>query len=146
MNTYLSVLVDDMFKAIEAKELETLIQFYHEDAEFLDPHYPNIHMKGKQQIIEGLTWGFNGVKTFSFTPVFYFENEEGTHASVEMATRLELTSAKKHCYQQVFIIETKAGKVSRCQAYETYGPHGILNVMLVITRFVNKLRPSKQLL
>jgi ketosteroid isomerase-like protein len=140
MSTSLSKLVDDIFKAIEAQDINTTINFFSDDGEFIDPHYPNVHMKGKREIMEGFTWGFNGVNTFSFTPVNYFENQDGSHASVEMDTKLELTSGKKLSYRQVFILETKDGKVSRCQAYEAYGPHGMLKIVLMITRFVNKLR------
>ena len=138
MNTHLSTLVKDVFKALEAKDLPTVIHFFHEDAEFLDPHYPNVHMKGKNEIIEGLTWSFKGIKAFSFTPVNYFENENGTHASVEMATTIELANGKKLSHRQVFIIEIKAGKISRCQAFQTYGPHGVLKIILFLTRFFNK--------
>jgi len=143
MNTHLSILVKDVFKALEAKDLSTVIHFFHDDAEFLDPHYPNVHMKGKDEITRGLTWSFKGIKAFNFTPVNYFENENGTNASIEMATTLKLANGKTVSHLQVFIIETKNKKISRCQAFQTYGPHGMLKVILFITRFVNKLRPSK---
>lgn len=128
--------------AVEAKDLDAVMAFYHADAEFLDPHYPNVHMKGIDEILEGLTWGFKGVKTFGFTPMNYFENDSGTSASIEMATNLELSNGQKLSYPQVFIIETKEGKISRCQAYETYGPHGMHNIMLKVTRLLNRIKNS----
>lgn len=136
----LSELITGHFNAVEAKDLEAFMAFYHDDAEFIDPHYPNVHMKGKNEIHEGLTWGFKGVKTFSFTPMNYFENEAGTNASIEMATKLELSNGQKLSFPQVFIIETKQGKISRCQAYETYGPHGMHNVMLKVTRLIKRIK------
>ena len=143
MNTHLSALVNEVFEALEAKDKDAVINLFHNESEFIDPHYPNTHMKGKSEIIEGLTWSFKGIKAFSFTPVNYFENKHGTHASVEMATKIELENGKKISFRQVFVIETNNGKISRCQAYETYGPHGILKIILTFTRFINKLRLSK---
>ncbi len=93
-------------------------------------------MKGKDEISEGLTWSFKSVKEFSFTVVNYFENKSSTTASVEMATTIELTNGTKQSFKQVFIIETKNGKISRCQAFQTYGPHGVLKVILAATRFI----------
>ncbi len=142
MNTDLSKFVYATLKTIESKNIDSILNIFHEDSVFIDPHYPNVHMKGKAQIREGFTWGMNGVESFQFTPINYFENKENTSASVEVATKLVLKNGKKLSYQQVFIIETKEGKISRCQAYETYGPHGVLNIMLTVTRLVNKLRSS----
>ena len=140
MNEQLSELVTGHFNAVEAKDLDTVMGFYHTDAEFIDPHYPNVHMKGRDEILKGFTWGFKGVKTFSFTTMNYFENETGTSASIEVATKLELSNGQKLSYPQVFAIETKQGKISRCQAYETYGPHGMHNVMLKVTRLINRMK------
>lgn len=132
-------LIKRFFKAVESKEPDAVMAFFHDDAEFLDPHYPNVHMKGKDQILKGITWGLNGVKTFNFSEMNYFENKNGSSASIEYDTRLELKNGQKLHYQQVFIIETKDGKISRCQAYETYGPHGMHKVMLMVTRLFNRL-------
>lgn len=140
MNQPLFELVKNHFIAVEAKDLDAVMAFYHADAEFIDPHYPNVHMKGTDEISEGLTWGFKGVKTFSFISMNYFENEAGTNASIEMATKLELSNGQKLSYPQVFVIETKEGKISRCQAYETYGPHGMHNIMLKVTRLINRIK------
>jgi ketosteroid isomerase-like protein len=139
MDTHLYKFITDFFKAVEAKSLEEVLEHHCDDAEFIDPHYPKVYMKGKEEIREGLTWGLNGVKSFSFTLINYFENKDGTSASVEYDTKIELPNGKKLNYQQVFIIETKEGKISRCQAYETYGPHGMHNVMLTVTRLKKKL-------
>lgn len=140
MKTPLSKMINQHFKAVESKDLDAVMNLYDKDAELIDPHYPNTTMKGKDEIHAGLTWGFNGVKSFSFTPINYFENEDGTRASIEYATKIELPNGKILSYPQVFIIETKNGKISRCQAYETYGPHGMHNIMLVVTRLKNKFR------
>ncbi len=136
----LSELINNHFDAVEAKDLDAVLDCYHIEAEFLDPHYPNIHMKGKDEIREGLTWGFKSIKKFSFTAENYFENENKTSAAIEMATRLELSNGQKLSFTQVFIVETKQGKICRCQAYETYGPHGMHNIILIITRIIKRLK------
>ena len=139
METNLSKLVRELFDAVEAKNIDEILSFYHEDIDFIDPHYPKVHMKGKEEIVKGLTWGFKAVKSFKFSTINYFENAEGTSASVEYDTKIELSNGKKLNYPQVFIIEANNGKVSRLQAYETYGPHGVLKVILMVTRIINKV-------
>jgi ketosteroid isomerase-like protein len=138
MKQNLHELIKSFFNAVEAKDVDAVMAFFHADAEFLDPHYPNVHMKGKDQIYKGVTWGLNGVKSFNFSEMNYFENKNGSSASIEYDTHLELKNGQKLHYQQVFIIETKDGKISRCQAYETYGPHGMHKVMLMVTRLIHR--------
>ncbi len=140
MNTDLSILIRNHFDAVEKKDLNAVLEFYHDDIDFIDPHYPKVHMEGKNEVFKGLTWGFKGVKSFSFSTINYFENKEGTNASVEYASKLELSNGQKLDFQQVFIIETTNGKISRLQAYETYGPHGMHKVMLIVTRIIHKLK------
>lgn len=140
MDSPLSLLVNKVFKSITAKDIEETISFFHNDAEFIDPHYPVVTMKGIKQIREGFLWGFEGVKSFQFEQLNYFENKTATSASIEFATTLVLKNGKQLNYQQVFIIETHDNKISRCQAYETYGPHGILKLMLITTRLMNRIR------
>lgn len=137
----LSELINNHFDAVEANDLEAVLDCYHNQAEFLDPHYPNVHMRGHNEIRDGLIWGFNSVKKFNFTAENYFENEDKTSAAVEMATKLELSNGQKLSFTQVFILETKQGKIIRCQAYETYGPHGMHNISLKISRLIKKLTP-----
>jgi ketosteroid isomerase-like protein len=140
MDSPLSLLVNNVFNTIVAKDIEKTMGFFHHNAEFIDPHYPVVTMKGIKQIREGFLWGFRGVKSFQFEQLNYFENKTATSASIEFATTLILKNGKQLNYQQVFIIETHDNKISRCQAYETYGPHGMLKFMLIITRLINKIR------
>lgn len=139
MNTQLSELINKLFEAVEAKNINVILDCYDDDVDFIDPHYPKVHMKGKEDVIKGVTWGFKSVKKFKFSLINYFENKEGTAASVEYDTKIELSNGKKFNYPQVFIIETKDGKISRIQAYETYGPHGVLKIILLATRLCHKI-------
>ncbi|PHR85000.1 MAG: hypothetical protein COA59_03940 [Colwellia sp.] len=139
MDTHLFTLVHEHFKAVEEKDLDAILKFYHDDINFIDPHYPKVHMKGKKDVFKGLTWSFKMIKKFSFNPINYFENKEGTSASVEYDSIIELYNGKSFQFPQVFIIETINNKISRLQAYEPYGPHGGHKIFLTITRLIHKI-------
>ncbi len=74
-----------------------------------------------------------------FPIVNYFEAEGGECAAVEVATAHVLKSGMKLDFPQMFVIETREGRISRLQAYEPYGPHGIVGVFLGATRIQRKL-------
>jgi ketosteroid isomerase-like protein len=139
-DTLLFELVEKHFKALEAKDLEAVLAFYQDDIELIDPHYPKVRMQGKDEVFKGLTWSFKTVKKFSFNLINYFENKEGTRASVEYDSIIELFNGKSFKFPQVFIIETKSGMIHCLRAYEPYGPHGVHKLFLTITRFIHKLR------
>jgi len=131
MSNELVQLVEEFFKVIESKDIEASLVYFSDNAEFIDPHYPNIHMKGKKEIEQGLTWGFKGLKKLGFT----IEKS----LAVEVATAHELPNGKALNFPQAFIIEIEAGKITRLQAYEPYGPHGIFKIILAVTRFMNTM-------
>ncbi len=138
MNTALSKLVRESFKAVEAKDIEAVLACFTDDAQFIDPHYPKVHMKGKKEIRAGLTWGFKGLKKLGFTIKKYFESEDSKSIAIEVATAHVLPNGKPLNFPQVFIIDIKDGKISRMQAYEPYGPHGVLKIILGVTRLIKK--------
>lgn len=139
MDTHLSKLVRKHFNALESKDLKAVLGFYHDDVDLIDPHYPKVHMQGKDDVSKGLTWSFKTVKSFSFSMINYFENTHGTNASIEYDSKIELFNGKVFKFQQVFIVETKDGKINRLQAYEPYGPHGAHKVFLTVTRLMHKI-------
>lgn len=143
MSIAISKFIRHFFDHIEAKNITAAMACFNADAEFIDPHYPRIHMKGKEEILDGLTWGFNSLKKFGFTVVNYFESAEGTNAAVEVATAHELPNGKQLNFPQVFIFEIRNEKISRLRAYEPYGPHGIVGFILRVTRLLRKLGQSK---
>lgn len=139
MSINLSKLLREHFNAVEKKDLGAVMDFYHSDIDFIDPHYPKVHMKGKNEVFKGLTWSFKTVKSFSFKTINYFENKDSTKASVEYDSIIELFNGKSFQFRQVFIIEMQNNKIRRLQAYETYGPHGMHKIMLLVTRLVHKI-------
>ena len=139
MNTSVSKLVKKCFQAVEAKDIEAVLACLTDDAQFIDPHYPKVHMKGKEEIRAGLTWGFKGLKKLGFTIEKYFESEDGKSVAIEVATAHILPNGKSLNFPQVFIIDIKNKKISRIQAYEPYGPHGMLKIILGVTRLIKKI-------
>ncbi|VAW55039.1 hypothetical protein MNBD_GAMMA05-218 [hydrothermal vent metagenome] len=139
MSNELVQLVEEFFKVIESKDIEASLVYFSDNAEFIDPHYPNIHMKGKKEIEQGLTWGFKGLKKLGFTIEKTFYSADGKSLAVEVATAHELPNGKALNFPQAFIIEIEAGKITRLQAYEPYGPHGIFKIILAVTRFMNTM-------
>ena len=133
-------LINNCFKAIETKDIERLMDNFHTKSEIIDPHYPVPHMKGKDEISEGLLWGFQSLKTFGFTITRYYETEDRENIAVEVLTEHELYTGKKLNFQQMFCFEIKDNKITKMQAYEPYGPHGMLNIILKIMRLIRKIR------
>jgi len=131
-------LVRQFFDMIEAKDITATMANFCSDAEFIDPHYPKVHMQGEKEILEGLIWGFKSLKKLGFTVVHYFESDGGKRAAVEVTTNHELPNGTKLNFQQMFVFELSDGKISRLQAYEPYGPHGMNNIVLKVTRFAWK--------
>lgn len=132
-------LIEQFFQAAEAKDIEAAMAFFTPNAKFIDPHYPNVHMEGKEEIREGLTWGFNGLKKLGFSIEKYFESTDGKNVAVEVATAHILPNGKPLNFPQVFMIDIEDNKISRVQVYVPYGPHGALKVILGMTRLTRKI-------
>ena len=131
-------LIRQFFDEVEAKDMSAMMANFCSDADFIDPHYPKVHMHGEQEILDGLTWGVKSLEKLGFTIVHYFAAEDGKSAAVEVTTNHELPNGKKLNFQQMFVFELRDGKISRLQAYEPYGPHGMATIMLMTTRFIRK--------
>ena len=53
MNTPLRSLIERNFAAVEAKDLEAVLQCFAQDAVFIDPHYPSPPMMGYAGPLKG---------------------------------------------------------------------------------------------
>lgn len=138
MTAPLAPFIKQIFDAVEAKNITLCLSYFTDSAEFIDPHYPNNHMRGKAEITEGLTWGFKGIKKLGFNVTHIFSSEDGLSAAVEIATAHELLNGDKLNFPQVFIFEVKNEKITRLQAYEPYGPHGVFGCVLWVMRLVRR--------
>ena len=139
MNDQLRDAIDRLFAAVEAKDLPAVLQGITADALLIDPHYPQPTMRGTAAITKGLTWGFGSIEKFGFTIAHYFESADGRSAVVEVDTNHVVKGGMQLHFPQIFVLETDGRLITRMQAYEPYGPHGINALVLVITRLVWKL-------
>ena len=139
MNKNHKLIINKCFYALETKNIKQLISCFDIDAEFIDPHYPNINMQGKDKIIEGMLWSFKNLKKFKFSINRYYKEEGGNKFIVEATTKHELHNGKKLDFPQIFVFKLKNNKIIFLQAYEPYGPHGVLNIILMWTRLKNKI-------
>jgi ketosteroid isomerase-like protein len=131
-------LVRRNFTTLQAKDLETLMQLFAEDAVVIDPHFPTPRMQGKATIRKGFGEAMSGMRSFGNTIVNYFESENGQGAAVETATHHVLKQGMERNFPQVFIFEVADEHITRLQAYEPYGPHGIIGVFLWVARLANR--------
>jgi ketosteroid isomerase-like protein len=60
-------------------------------------------------------------------------------AALETATHHVVKHGMKRNFPQVFIFETADGRITRIQAYEPYGLHGIVGVFLALARLKNRV-------
>ncbi len=135
----LRAFVQQVFRTAETMDVNATVALFAEDGVLFDPHYPTPNMVGKAAIADGLTWGFGAMKKMGFPIVNYFEAEGGQCAAVEIATAHVLKSGMKLNFPQMFVIETRDGLMTRMQAYEPYGPHGMVGAILGLTRLQRKL-------
>ena len=120
------------------QDLETLMQMFADDAVVIDPHFPTPPMQGKASIRKGFGEAMSGMRSFGYTIVNYFESENGQGTAVETATHHVLKQGMERNLPQVFIFEVADEHITRLQAYEPYGPHGIIGVFLWVARLANR--------
>jgi ketosteroid isomerase-like protein len=131
-------LVRRTFATLQAKDLETLMHMFAEDAVVIDPHFPTPRMHWKATIRKGFREAMSGMRSFGYIIVNYFESENGQGAAVETATHHVLKQGMERNFPQVFIFEVADEHITRLQAYEPYGPHGIIGVFLWLARLANR--------
>jgi ketosteroid isomerase-like protein len=131
-------LVIRTFATIEAKDLEAMMRLFADDAVLIDPHFPTPQMQGKAVITEAFREAMRGMGSFGYTIVNYCESESGQCAAVETTTHHVVRRGMKLNFPQVFIFEVADGHISRLQAYEPYGPHGIIGVFLSLARLLKR--------
>ncbi len=125
---------------VERKDLEGIVGSFTEDGVFIDPHYPDVRMQGREEIREGVRWGLAGMRTFRFIPRTFFLSEDGTSGVLEVDSHHVLANGRKLDFQQVFIAEVQDGLLKRFQAYEPYGPSGVAGVFLGLGKAAYRLK------
>lgn len=132
-------LTEKLFRDLETRDKEAVFELFADDAVFIDPHYPNLEMKGRKEIEWGLNWGFSSMKQFGFTIVHSFVSEDGARAAVEIDTHHTLAGGQKLDFPQAFFAEAANGKLIGFRAYEPYRPNGIGGFFLRLSHLKAKL-------
>ncbi len=117
-------LVTHVFAALEAKDVDAVLNVFAEDGVLVDPHFPTPRMQGKEAIGNPMRKLMNGMKSFGYTIVNYCESENGLCAAAEVATQHVMQTGKSLNFPQLFMFEVADGRITRMQAYEPYGPKG----------------------
>jgi len=142
MNTSLHDLIARLFSAVEAKDLETTMRLFADDALVIDPHFPAHRMRGKTAIAEGFRGAMGTMRSFGYTTTNYFETENGNCAAVETATHHVIGQGRELNFSQVFVFEVANMRITRMQAYEPYGPHGMMGAFLFLARLKSRFLKS----
>ena len=139
MTDQLRAPVEQLFAALQRKDLPAALACFTDDAVVVDPHYPAPRMEGKAAIADGLTWAIGTMAAFGFNPVKYYVGDDGRSIAVEVDTAHTLRGGMKLRFPQAFFAEVEDGRLSRLQAYEPYGPNGVGGVFLALTRLKRRL-------
>lgn len=133
-------IVKATFNSLECKDLKTVMSYFAEDARFFDPHYPNPRMYGKPAITAGIQWGIDSLQKFGFIINHVYGAADGSRIVMQVNTAHVLPNGRPLNFEQVFIFGFESGKITFCQAFVEYGPHGLLGVRLGLLRLYNIIR------
>ncbi len=118
-------LIEELFEALAERDVAAVGALFADDAVLVDPHYPQMEMRGRAAIDRGLAWGFGSMEQFGFTIVQAFESPDGDKAMIEVDTHHILKGGKALDFPQVFAVDASGGVIVGLRAYEPYGPGGL---------------------
>ncbi len=135
-------LIDQVIDAFVNKDLEKIMTFFNEGAVLNDPHYPVQEMRGKTAIRKGLEWGLGNL----VKPGFKIRHcwIDGNKGAIEVDTDHVFKGGMNLRFLQVFIIESRDGKIERLQSFVPYPPPGIGGFLTKLTRLAWKLKAIKE--
>jgi ketosteroid isomerase-like protein len=124
--------------AVMAKDIDTTLAMFADDAVLIDPHYPGPRMRGRAAIERGLRWALDSLEK----PGFSLRNSalSGDIGFFEVDTRHRLKIGLTIAFDQVFVIEAREGRIVRLQAYEPYPAPGVAGLIRRATRLAWRLR------
>jgi ketosteroid isomerase-like protein len=132
------VLIDEIFSAFMAKDLEAVLVHFAADAVVFDPHYPIAEMIGIASIRRGFGWGLGNMEQPGFQVRRFWS--QGQSGAVEVDTHHVFKGGMQVRFSQVFVFETAEGKVVSLRAYVPYPPPGIASWLAGLTRLVWRLK------
>lgn len=130
--------VEGLIAAFERRDLEAVLAFFAEEAVLYDPHYPVPEMRGKAAIRRGFEWAFGNLERPGFTVRRLWA--AGDSGAVELETHHVFKGGMELKIPQVFVFETRAGLITRLQAYVPYGPPGVGGWLAKLVRLVWRLQ------
>jgi ketosteroid isomerase-like protein len=127
-----------LIEAVMAKDIDAALATFVDDAVLIDPHYPEPRMKGRVAIERGLRWSLGSLDK----PGFSIRNSasSGDISFFEVDTRHRLKIGLTVAFDQVFVVETREGRIARLQAYEPYPAPGVAGLIRRATRIAWRLR------
>ena len=131
-------LLSAIFRACETKDVEGAVALTAPNAVFIDPHYPRVHNTGTAEIRESLVWGIGGLEQMRFHEQRWYAADDGA-VTVEVDTHHTIKGKREVRFAQVFVAESSDGLLTRVQAFEPYGPHGVLATVLRVMRVKKRL-------
>ena len=123
---------------IMAKDLDGVLALFAEDAVLVDPHYPEPRMQGRAAIERGIRWGLASLEKPGFSLRHLAVN--GDLGFFEVDTKHKLSFGPTIAFEQVFVMQTRDGRITRLQAYEPYPAPGIAGLVRRATRLAWRLR------
>lgn len=123
-----------LLTCVEAKDLQSVMCFFTENAVFYDTHYPKVRMEGRAEIAEGLCWSFNSLKKFSFNLINTYPSIGGNSVVISVRTTHQLPNGRPLDFPQLFLFEFEGDRIKSLHAYVQYAPHGVVGLMLKIAR------------
>lgn len=132
-------LVERLFRAVEARDLDAALATLTPDVDLFDPHYPRPQMNGHGEVRAGLEWGLSVMERFGFTVKHRFLSQDGLSGAVEVDSHHRLKAGKELSFPQVFVFDTRDGLISRLRAYEPYGPNGVGGFFLGLERLKRRI-------
>lgn len=134
------ILAERALEAVRRKDLPALLALWDDDGEFVDPHFPEPRMRGRAAIERGHRWAFGVLRAYGFTVRTWFDGPDDTSGAVEVWTHHTLPTGRKLEFEQVFIVESRAGRLTRLQSFVPYGPPGAAGLALRLARLARRGR------
>lgn len=134
-----STLIEELFAALTDRDVSAVGTLFADDAVLVDPHYPQMEMRGRAAIDRGLAWGMRSMEQFGFTIVQSCESADGTRAMVEVDTHHVLKGGKALDFPQVFAVDSQDGVIIGLRAYEPYGPSGIPGFFISASHVIERI-------
>jgi ketosteroid isomerase-like protein len=128
-----------LFAALAGRDPAEISGLFTEDCVCVDPHYPEIEMRGRAAFDRGMEWGLGSIEQFGFSIVQAFESDDRMNVAIEVDTHHVLKGGKRLDFPQVFIVEARAGHIASLRAYEPYRPNGIGGFLLRLSHIKARL-------